>query len=55
MEVPIKTILAGIEENIDVHPKLVARAIRDGYAEWVKYVVLTAEGRHLLERKYEEE
>lgn len=51
MEVPMETILAGIEENIDVRPELVKRAIRDGYAEWVKYVVLTADGHQLLERQ----
>ena len=53
MERPIlmETILAAIEENVDVRSELVERAIEDGYAEWVKYVVLTAEGRQLLERK----
>ncbi len=50
MEVPMATIVAGIAENIDVLPELVERAIREGYAERVEYVVLTADGRHLLER-----
>lgn len=48
MEVPMKTIVAGIREHIDVRPELVERAIRDGYAELVEYVVLTAEGEELL-------
>lgn len=50
-EIPMKTILMGLEENIDVKPELVERAVKDGYAEWVKYVVLTAKGLSLLEQK----
>lgn len=51
MEVPMETILTAIDQNIDVLPELVEQAIREGFAERVEYVVLTADGMELLERK----
>ena len=48
-EVSMKSIVEGIAQNIDVRLELLERAIKEGFAERVEYVVLTAEGEQLLE------
>ena len=49
MEPTMEMIVRAIHENVDVKPELVERAIEEGFAERVEYVVLTADGNHLLD------
>ena len=49
MDIPMKTIVEAIHNNIDVIPEMIERAIEEGYAERVEYVVLNADGQALLD------
>ncbi|KKN77988.1 hypothetical protein LCGC14_0355530 [marine sediment metagenome] len=49
--VDMKTIVRAIDYRMDVRDSLLQRAVRDGYAEWVKSCVLTDKGKSLLEDK----
>ncbi len=49
--VEMETIVSAIDYRVDVRASLLRRAVRDGYAKWVKSCVLTDKGKSLLEDK----
>jgi len=48
----METIICAIAEDIDVEPELVERAVAEGFAEWVKCLVLTEKGDKMFTDKY---